>query len=100
MPATDVGETSGKRSISRPQFLSPKSKHSNIIKALFGRIWKIIMSIVNNSGLRNDAENISDISGSFISFFDKTIIDLVTETNRYAEQYKKIRGNLFYFVPC
>ena len=30
MPATDAGETSGRRSISRPQFLSPKSKHSNI----------------------------------------------------------------------
>ena len=29
MPATDAGETSGRRSISRPRFLSPKSKHSN-----------------------------------------------------------------------
>ena len=30
MPATDAGETSGRRSISRPRFLNPKSKHSNI----------------------------------------------------------------------
>ena len=30
MTATDAGETSGRRSISRPRFLSPKSKHSNI----------------------------------------------------------------------
>ena len=30
MPATDAGETSGSRSISRPQSLSPKGKHSNI----------------------------------------------------------------------
>ena len=30
MPATDAGETSGRRSISRPRFLSPKSKHSSI----------------------------------------------------------------------
>ena len=30
MPATDAGKTSGRRSISRPRFLSPKSKHSSI----------------------------------------------------------------------
>ena len=30
MPATDAGETSGRRSISRPRSLSPKGKHSNI----------------------------------------------------------------------
>ena len=30
MPATDAGETSGRRSISIPRFLRPKSKHSNI----------------------------------------------------------------------
>ena len=30
MSATDAGETSVRRSISRPRFLSPKSKHSNI----------------------------------------------------------------------
>ena len=30
MPATDAGETSGRRSIGRPRFLCPKSKHSNI----------------------------------------------------------------------
>ena len=29
MLATDAGETSGSRSISRPQSLSPKGKHSN-----------------------------------------------------------------------
>ena len=30
MPAIDVGETSGRKSISRPRSLSPKGKHSNI----------------------------------------------------------------------
>jgi hypothetical protein len=49
-------------------------------------------------GPRNGAENINDILGSFMLFFDKTIIDLiVTETNRYAEQFQNISGNLFSF---
>jgi hypothetical protein len=30
MPATDAGETLGRRSINRPRVLSPKSKHTNI----------------------------------------------------------------------
>jgi len=36
-----------------------------------------------DSGPRNSAENINDILGSFMLFFDNTII--VTETNRYEQ---------------
>ena len=51
-----------------------------------------------DSGPRNGAENINDILGPFMLFFNKTIIDLIiTETNRYAEQFQNIRGNLFSF---
>jgi hypothetical protein len=49
-------------------------------------------------GPRNGAENVSDIVQCFELFFDKQIIQqIVRETNRYAEQYKNARGNLFSF---
>jgi hypothetical protein len=51
-------------------------------------------------GPRNGAENGSDIVECFDLFFDKELIQqIVTETNRYAEQYKNMRGNLFPFRP-
>ena len=41
-------------------------------------------------GPRNGAENVSDIVQCFELFFDKEIIQqIVRETNRYTEQYKK-----------
>ena len=47
-------------------------------------------------GPKNGAENITSILESFELFFDKGLIQLtVRETNRYAEQYKNARGNLF-----
>ena len=47
---------------------------------------------------RNGAENVSDIYSVLSFFFDKEIIQqIVRETNRYAEQYKNSRGNLFSF---
>ena len=47
---------------------------------------------------RNGAENVSDIFECFELFFDKELIQqIVVETNRYAEQYKNARGNLFSF---
>ena len=50
------------------------------------------------SGPTNEAHNISDIIEFFELFFDREIIQLiVAETNRYAEQYKNARGNLFSF---
>ena len=49
-------------------------------------------------GPRNDAENVSDVVQCFELLFDKEIIQqIVRETNRYAEQYKNARGNLFSF---
>jgi len=49
-------------------------------------------------GLRNGAENVSDIVQCFELFFDKEIIQqIVRETNRKIEQYKNARGNLFSF---
>ena len=49
-------------------------------------------------GPRNGAENVSDIVPCFELFFDKEITQqIVRETNRYAEQYKNTRGNLFSF---
>jgi hypothetical protein len=49
-------------------------------------------------GPRNGAENGSDIVECFDLFYDKELIQqIVTETNRYAEQYKEARGNLFPF---
>ena len=49
-------------------------------------------------GHRNGAENVSDIVECLELFFDKEIIQqIVIETNRYAEQYKNARGNLFPF---
>jgi len=49
-------------------------------------------------GPRNGAENVSDIVQCLELFFDKEIIQqIVRETNRYAEQYKNIQGNLFSF---
>jgi len=51
-------------------------------------------------GPRNGAENVSDIVQCFELFFDKEIIQqIVRETNRYTEQYKKAWGNLFSFTP-
>jgi hypothetical protein len=50
------------------------------------------------SGPQNEAQNVDEILTSFELFFDPQIIQLiVTETNRYAEQYKNQRGNLFTF---
>jgi hypothetical protein len=47
-------------------------------------------------GPRNGAENVSDIVQCFESVFDKEILQqILRETNRYAEQYKNTRGNLF-----
>jgi len=47
---------------------------------------------------KSGAENVSDIIQSFELFFDKEIIQqIVRETNRYTEQYKNARGNLFAF---
>jgi len=49
-------------------------------------------------GPRNGAENVSGIVQCFELFFDKEIIkQIVRETNRYAEQNKNARGNLFSF---
>jgi len=49
-------------------------------------------------GPRNGAENVSDTVQCFELFFDKEIIhQIVRETNKYAEQYKSARGNLFSF---
>ena len=49
-------------------------------------------------GSRNGAENISDNDGCFELFFDKEITQqIVRETYRNAEQYKKVRGSLFSF---
>jgi len=49
-------------------------------------------------GTRNCAENVSDIVECFKLFFDKELVQqIVTETNRYAEQYKNAHGNLFTF---
>jgi len=48
---------------------------------------------------RNDAENVSDTVQCFELFFDKEIIQqIIRVTNRYAEQYKNARGNLFSFI--
>ena len=47
---------------------------------------------------RNGAENVSDIVQCFELLFDKEIIQqIVRETNRYTEQYKNARGNIFSF---
>ena len=47
-------------------------------------------------GPRNGAENVT--LHNVLSFFDKELIEqIVRETNRYAEQYKNSRGNLFSF---
>jgi len=48
-------------------------------------------------GPRNGAENVSDIVQCFELFFDKEIIQIIRKTNRYTEQYKNARGNLFSF---
>jgi len=49
-------------------------------------------------GPRNGAENVSDIVECYKLFFDKELIQqIVTETNRYAEQYKNAQGNYFPF---
>ena len=49
-------------------------------------------------GSRNGAENISDNDGCFELFFDKEITQqIVRETYRNTEQYKKVRGSLFSF---
>jgi len=49
-------------------------------------------------GRGSGAENVSDTVLCFELFFDKEIIkQIVRETNRYAEQYKNARGNLFSF---
>ena len=49
-------------------------------------------------GPRNGADNISDIDGCFELFFDKEITQqIVRETYRNAEQYKKAQGSLFSF---
>ena len=49
-------------------------------------------------GPRNGADNISDIDGCFELFFDKDITrQMVRETYKNAEQYKKARGSLFSF---
>ena len=48
-----------------------------------------------NFGPRNGAENVSDIVQCFELFFDKDIQQIVRGTNRYAEQYKNARHNLF-----
>jgi hypothetical protein len=50
------------------------------------------------SGPKNEARNVTDILEFFELFFDRQIIQhIVIETNRYAEQYKIQRGNLFTF---
>jgi hypothetical protein len=49
-------------------------------------------------GPRNGADNISDIDGCFQLFVDKEITQqIVRETYRNAEQYKKARSNIFLF---
>ena len=54
MPATDTGETSGRRSISRPRFLSPKSKHSNISadRESLNQLYNILAYILYQATLR------------------------------------------------
>jgi hypothetical protein len=60
-------------------------------------------AIINNDSgdedeICNGAENVKNILDCFQLFFDKEIIEhIVTETNRYAEQYINGRGNLFSF---
>jgi len=52
-----------------------------------------------NFGPRNGAENVNDIVQCFEFFFDKEIVQqIIRETDRYAEQYKNARGNLFSFT--
>jgi len=49
-------------------------------------------------GPRNGAESVSDVVQCFELFFDKEIMkQIARETNRYAEQYKNARDNLFSF---
>jgi hypothetical protein len=51
-----------------------------------------------NFGTRNGADNISDIDGCFELFFDREITQqIVRETYRNAEQYKKARSSIFSF---
>jgi len=63
-----------------------------------GRLWTITPDTEKCSVVILDAENVSDIVQCFELFFDNEIIQqIVRETNRYAEQYKNARGNLFSF---
>jgi hypothetical protein len=51
-----------------------------------------------NSGPQNSAVNVKDILSVFLLFFSADLIqNIVTETNRYAEQFLNSRGRLFTF---
>jgi len=48
------------------------------------------------SGPQNSAKDLTNAVDIFEQFFDKYIVQkIVTETNRYAEQFKNSRGNIF-----
>jgi hypothetical protein len=47
-------------------------------------------------GLQNNVHGFTDILGTFELYFAKHLIQkTVDETNRYAQQYKNSRGNIF-----
>ena len=61
-----------------------------------GRVWKTAgkrQEFCGECGPRNGTQNVTEILDCFELFFDRNIIDLiVTETNRYAEQYMNARA--------
>jgi len=67
-----------------------------------GKLWTITQDIEKCSVVILDPEMVQKMQVTWYNvlncFFDKEIIQqIVRVTNRYAEQYKNARGNLFSF---
>ena len=92
MPATDAGKTSGRRSISRPRFLSPKSKHSNYSESFINRhllhvIHKYTLSeecrlrVLENRFLRRIFRPKKDANGEWRSLHNEELHSLYRLSN-------------------